>query len=740
MGFRKFNKCGSALNLMKWVIFVFGVFFISLFFVGGVSAADHYVRQGASGSGNDWSNAYGSLPSTLIRGDTYYIADGVYGSYNFNTAVSGSQYITIKKATGADHGTNTGWVSGYGDGQATFSSPIQFTTSYWLFDGAVWEGFRINSNSVIGGCPACGAMRISGSSVTIKNTFINGDYSGGFGHSVGLAGRDTTFERCHFYKTYQEDHFGGEPTGTLTIRESVIEMPDVPNDGVHRDVFNPETGSGNWNLVLENNIFNNIWLFSFLMQESSQMGDITVRGNVFANGGAHVIRFGSGNGGVRSATFDHNVFYNIIDYAGSNSVHTNNIYARSSSWTDVWGGTDVHQSGPTSNCLTLVNPTDFANVNDPLGPDGIPRTSDDGFRITNPNSNAIGAASDGSDIGAYDYSVAVPQTCSSQNFYCCPEGSTCSVTRTGTGCAGTCCLSQSYCQPILPTCFDGSMNGDETGVDCGGVCPACPSVCGDSQVGSGEDCDDGNTVTESCAYGVDTSCVVCDSGCHNASGVLSWCGDGVCDSVFEDVGSCYDDCYVEPGNGENCLVSINGFQNQAFSSQANSFTVNFEVTPNANSVDAVSGLSEGLVNDYSDMAVIVRFNDLGQIDVRNGGYYEADSSVNYVSGQTYNIKIDVDTSGSYDVFVDGTLIANDYLFRSEQTGVLEFNYLGYRSEIGTHDICNFEILGDCTSVHESDTDCVAGVSLDEMTAYFDLWLSGEKTIRDLMAAVRIWKG
>ena len=38
----------------------------------------HYVRAGATGlnNGSDWNNAWTSLPATLVRGDTYYIADG----------------------------------------------------------------------------------------------------------------------------------------------------------------------------------------------------------------------------------------------------------------------------------------------------------------------------------------------------------------------------------------------------------------------------------------------------------------------------------------------------------------------------------------------------------------------------------------------------------------------------------------------------------------------------------------
>ena len=56
------------------------------------------------------------------------------GAYTFNDAVSGTTLITIKKAIESDHGTDTGWSSAYGDGQATFPN-VTFTTSYWTFDG-----------------------------------------------------------------------------------------------------------------------------------------------------------------------------------------------------------------------------------------------------------------------------------------------------------------------------------------------------------------------------------------------------------------------------------------------------------------------------------------------------------------------------------------------------------------------------------------------------------------------------
>jgi hypothetical protein len=135
---------------MRKVIVERAGLFISVFLLYSslAQAADHYVRQGASGSatGTDWTNAYASLPSTLVRGDTYYIADGSYSGYDFNDPPSGTAVITIKKATLSDHGTGTGWVNSYGDGQAIFG-PLHLTAlnaGYLTIDGQFAYGFRVN--------------------------------------------------------------------------------------------------------------------------------------------------------------------------------------------------------------------------------------------------------------------------------------------------------------------------------------------------------------------------------------------------------------------------------------------------------------------------------------------------------------------------------------------------------------------------------------------------------------------
>lgn len=149
-------------------------------------AADHYVREGASGAndGSDWTDAWTALPSTLTRGDTYYIADGSYGSYTFDDAESGTNVITVKKAIASDHGTESGWASAYGDGQANFTY-LSFTTSYWILDGGSrndlrnGHGFKVKQDVSGNKC-----IRLTGSgplqNITLK--YIEIEYLGATGN------------------------------------------------------------------------------------------------------------------------------------------------------------------------------------------------------------------------------------------------------------------------------------------------------------------------------------------------------------------------------------------------------------------------------------------------------------------------------------------------------------------------------------------------------------------------------
>jgi hypothetical protein len=133
--------------------------FVAITCVFSLSTAEaqntYHVRAGASGNGADWTNAFSALPATLVRGATYYVADGTYPGYTFDDAHSAGALIVIKKATGSDHGTSVGWQDAFGDGKATFNGGWTFARGYYTVDGQVgggpqsWDtgfGFQLNGS------------------------------------------------------------------------------------------------------------------------------------------------------------------------------------------------------------------------------------------------------------------------------------------------------------------------------------------------------------------------------------------------------------------------------------------------------------------------------------------------------------------------------------------------------------------------------------------------------------------
>jgi hypothetical protein len=118
--------------------------------------ATKYIRVGASGSGSgdDWTNAYASFSaaglhnssSATPRANTYYVAgsDTNYGAVEFKNAESGTSAITIKKATAVACSGISGWNADYETKTvkftATGSTPVKFSTGYYVFDGVTGGG------------------------------------------------------------------------------------------------------------------------------------------------------------------------------------------------------------------------------------------------------------------------------------------------------------------------------------------------------------------------------------------------------------------------------------------------------------------------------------------------------------------------------------------------------------------------------------------------------------------------
>src|SRR3990167_5829775 len=129
---------------MKYSYRLGSLLLFCIFSVVAARAACHVVDDSAAGGGNgdDWTTAWQVLPATLVRGDTYYLADGTYPPYVASTANSGTSVITIKKAIASDNCIATGWnLSTMGSGTATIAATgnnqhaLLIQSSYWTFDG-----------------------------------------------------------------------------------------------------------------------------------------------------------------------------------------------------------------------------------------------------------------------------------------------------------------------------------------------------------------------------------------------------------------------------------------------------------------------------------------------------------------------------------------------------------------------------------------------------------------------------
>ncbi len=147
-----------------------GVLALCLLLVEPALATNRYILAGSSGTQaatgcSDWTttNACPDLPSSLNRGDLYYVAGGTYGQHVFSDADSGTTIIEIRAATITDHGTSTGWLNTL-QGAANFvasgsgtpnNAIFEFRKDYYLINGngvrnADWQGgylIHVNDNN-----------------------------------------------------------------------------------------------------------------------------------------------------------------------------------------------------------------------------------------------------------------------------------------------------------------------------------------------------------------------------------------------------------------------------------------------------------------------------------------------------------------------------------------------------------------------------------------------------------------
>ncbi len=226
---------------MKRLMLILHTLLLFILFPTFLWAANHYVRSGASGSNNgtDWTNAYTALPSSFVRGDTYYIGGGTYAGQTFSTAVSGATLIIIKGATIADHGTFAGWSDSYSveNAQAIFTSGLLFNSSYWVFDGSVGSmtktptayGFSFGTGN--GSLISTGSG--PGSDITIAHVY---------------AKATTNDQEKLFFQTPSGG--GAQEWDNITISHCLID--GWQNGMMSRGVVNNPPANNNW--IFENNM------------------------------------------------------------------------------------------------------------------------------------------------------------------------------------------------------------------------------------------------------------------------------------------------------------------------------------------------------------------------------------------------------------------------------------------------------------------------------------------------------
>jgi Abnormal spindle-like microcephaly-assoc'd, ASPM-SPD-2-Hydin len=157
----------------------------------------------------------------------------------------------------------------------------------------------------------------------------------------------------------------------------------------------------------------------------------------------------------------------------------------------------------------------------------------------------------------------------------------------------------------------------------------------------------------------------------------------------------------------SCAYSSGSWANTTLSqSQASTFRIAYDATASSSSANAISGLSSGSANEYTDLATGVRFNPSGMLDVRNGSSFTAAASVAYRAGVTYHFILDVNVSNhTYSAYVvlssRQITLGSNVAFRSQQGSVAVLDTVGVMSSAGALGVCNVTLSTTTASASSS---------------------------------------
>lgn len=428
-------------NRARFAFCRFTALLIPLCFVPRFSlAADHYVCAAATGTGDgsSWTNACtdftGSCASQL-RGDTYWVAAGNYGSHTFNTPTSGTSVITIKAPTDANHGaSSTGWTNGgtgtCHQGQAIFTADIHFATGYWTFDGSyrgAWNdstsyGFQVNNH-------AAGNTSFSSSALlfdkipnfTVQYVDVNGSHD----TSVGVCDEGLTNASSsgasNIYIAYNHLHDAGNNVLIITgLQSATVEYNWLERNWsksvCHGEGIAARPNGGMNNLTIRYNYLENMTGTAFIATPGS--GDNTINNNWYIYG--NVFFYNSAeNNPVRVNNGDSDIDFCCENNMTMNNVNIfNNTFANESlsgsSGVTVGVGWSVTVNGLTiqNNLWSVASKCGFAG-----GSGGVVNNLNSSYQACLSVTN-VGAKETNTQIGSFNpFLNAVNGTAGADNFH-----------------------------------------------------------------------------------------------------------------------------------------------------------------------------------------------------------------------------------------------------------------------------------------------------------------------------------
>lgn len=318
-----------------------------------------------NGTGTDWSNKL-AWTSTPVRGDVWYLEDGTYAAKTFSTPAIGTTVITIKKATSDEHGTDVGWSSSMGDGQAVINSTVRFTSSNWVLDGA----YRSESDWFDG---AAYGIRIAHNNqdkqISIENTDVD-NITIRYVHLQAIQGNlpSTTIGRYGF-NLYDPEAWSGYPHagGTFTgyvVSRCFFQYGNVP--------FFVRAGDGLvWEYCAVADSQSNSANHGEAMSAYENNNNFVIRYNKFVRVAGTAIIALTGGGGFKfygNTVKDCNTSDGVIGFAGrstsNNKVYNNTIvggtgYNAGTAWGSGTGNETYNNIWVNNSALSLASPHNY---------------------------------------------------------------------------------------------------------------------------------------------------------------------------------------------------------------------------------------------------------------------------------------------------------------------------------------------------------------------------------------------